>query len=349
MENVPPYHNMSCPPSFSGQMSHNSEMDSYSSIISHHSKAQPRSVELRNDSCLSWPTATNTSDVQYNVQSLYLQPNQQSCTLASNGVLCSLNTLNPAMNQGKSREKAFGLRMFSTTVCQLVRLKGTTTYSEVADELVRIYCDPKNQEIFHGVDLKIPEKVADHKNIRRRVYDAINVLMALNVITKQRKEIHWLGFISNAEHECRVLMEDLSSIRTRIEAKSERLKKMITRCFVNQSRDRYVLKTDKAALLLPDTAILRKLGFTKGLTDGTLSEEDMRRYQRLVPPMFKDHIPLIARNECLSQVHRIRWFVANDKFVNPSSVDDPLRNQKRPASELRNYNLVTIKRKLLRI
>lgn len=33
----------------------------------------------------------------------------------------------------------------------------------------------------------------DQKNIRRRVYDALNVLMAMNIIAKDKKVIKWLG------------------------------------------------------------------------------------------------------------------------------------------------------------
>ena len=33
----------------------------------------------------------------------------------------------------------------------------------------------------------------DHKNIRRRVYDALNVLRAMRIISKQKKEITWVG------------------------------------------------------------------------------------------------------------------------------------------------------------
>ncbi|KAI8381172.1 uncharacterized protein BYT42DRAFT_494046 [Radiomyces spectabilis] len=33
----------------------------------------------------------------------------------------------------------------------------------------------------------------DQKNIRRRVYDALNVLMAMGIIAKDKKEIKWLG------------------------------------------------------------------------------------------------------------------------------------------------------------
>jgi hypothetical protein len=33
----------------------------------------------------------------------------------------------------------------------------------------------------------------DEKNIRRRVYDALNVLMAMGIITKNKKTITWVG------------------------------------------------------------------------------------------------------------------------------------------------------------
>jgi len=37
------------------------------------------------------------------------------------------------------------------------------------------------------------KKNNDDKNIRRRVYDALNVLMAMDIITKDKKEITWRG------------------------------------------------------------------------------------------------------------------------------------------------------------
>lgn len=38
-----------------------------------------------------------------------------------------------------------------------------------------------------------PKQNPDDKNIRRRVYDALNVLMAMDVITKNKKQITWVG------------------------------------------------------------------------------------------------------------------------------------------------------------
>jgi E2F/DP family winged-helix DNA-binding domain len=40
----------------------------------------------------------------------------------------------------------------------------------------------------------------EEKNIRRRVYDALNVLLALNIISKDRKTIRWVGVPSDAAH-----------------------------------------------------------------------------------------------------------------------------------------------------
>lgn len=41
----------------------------------------------------------------------------------------------------------------------------------------------------------------DEKNIRRRVYDALNVLMAMDIIAKEKKNITWRGLPTNARQE----------------------------------------------------------------------------------------------------------------------------------------------------
>ena len=84
-----------------------------------------------------------------------------------------------------------GLRSFSGQVCQKVRDKKTTTYNEVADELVKDFAMSElNEELKY-----------DEKNIRRRVYDALNVLMALEIISKDKKSISWKGFPSCCESD----------------------------------------------------------------------------------------------------------------------------------------------------
>jgi len=46
-------------------------------------------------------------------------------------------------------------------------------------------------DLLLGVN--ICQQQYDEKNIRRRVYDALNVLMAMDIISKDKKEIQWKG------------------------------------------------------------------------------------------------------------------------------------------------------------
>ncbi|KAI8589983.1 E2F/DP family winged-helix DNA-binding domain-containing protein [Geranomyces variabilis] len=83
-----------------------------------------------------------------------------------------------------------GLRHFSRCVAEKVQAKGTTTYNEVADELVDEFTtQARNADSY------------DHKNIRRRVYDALNVLMAMGIIAKAKKEIRWIGLPTEGSYQ----------------------------------------------------------------------------------------------------------------------------------------------------
>lgn len=65
------------------------------------------------------------------------------------------------------------------------------------------------------------------KNIRRRVYDALNVLMAMNIITKEKKEIRWVGLPTSSVQECRKLEEDKKARLERIKHKTEHLQDLL--------------------------------------------------------------------------------------------------------------------------
>jgi hypothetical protein len=82
--------------------------------------------------------------------------------------------------------KGKGLRHFSMKVCEKVQSKMKTTYNEVADELVAEFSNPDDPRFC-------ADQAYDEKNIRRRVYDALNVLMAMDIIAKEKKEITWKG------------------------------------------------------------------------------------------------------------------------------------------------------------
>eukprot|EP00040_Diaphanoeca_grandis_P014147 m.71591 g.71591 ORF g.71591 m.71591 type:complete len:350 (-) comp24367_c0_seq1:29-1078(-) len=117
-----------------------------------------------------------------------------------------------------------GLRHFSMKVCQKVKEKGITTYNEVADELVQ-----ERQAADNGDDQyeDAPNEPHGPKNIRRRVYDALNVLMAMKIISKEKKEIRWIGLPNNSVQEFSH-MEDLRAKKLdRIKRKTAHLQELI--------------------------------------------------------------------------------------------------------------------------
>lgn len=102
-------------------------------------------------------------------------------------------------------------------VCEKVKEKGITTYNEVADELVT--------EEIEGQP--IDPSNYDQKNIRRRVYDALNVLMAMNIISKEKKEIRWIGLPTNSVQQCNSLEKENKKRRERIESKQQQLRELL--------------------------------------------------------------------------------------------------------------------------
>nr|QYW07158.1 transcription factor-like protein DP [Dimocarpus longan] len=113
-----------------------------------------------------------------------------------------------------------GLRQFSMKVCEKVESKGRTTYNEVADELVAEFADPSNS-------LSSPDQQQyDEKNIRRRVYDALNVLMAMDIISKDKKEIQWKGLPRTSLNDIEELKGERLGLRNRIEKKAAYLQEL---------------------------------------------------------------------------------------------------------------------------
>lgn len=135
-------------------------------------------------------------------------------------------------------------------VCEKVKEKGKTTYNEVADELVA-----EETQSHAGVD---PASY-DQKNIRRRVYDALNVLMAMNIISKEKKEIRWHGLPTSSVQECDDLEKENEKARERIETKQQQLRDLILQHVAFKSlvarnqanEDRGLVPNPSSAIQLP--------------------------------------------------------------------------------------------------
>ncbi|KAM9455119.1 transcription factor Dp-1b [Clarias gariepinus] len=166
-----------------------------------------------------------------------------------------------------------GLRHFSMKVCEKVQKKGVTSYNEVADELVT--------ELSSGDNISPNEAhVYDQKNIRRRVYDALNVLMAMNIISKDKKEIKWIGFPTNSAQECKDLEAERQRRLERIKQKQSQLQELI----------------------------LQQIAFKRLVQRNREAEQKNHR----PPPNTVIHLPFIIVNTSKKTV--IDCSISNDKF-----------------------------------
>ncbi|CBY20527.1 unnamed protein product [Oikopleura dioica] len=140
--------------------------------------------------------------------------NSSVLSQASNGNVSFHDLNGPAAK--RARLARGGLRICAKDVCDKVFEKGRTTYFEVANEIV-------------GDSLGTGD--VDEKNLKRRVYDALNVLMALNIVHKERnkeKTISWVGLPTsgNSEQKSHLQTEKLT-LQRRVKHKEGVLKELL--------------------------------------------------------------------------------------------------------------------------
>ncbi|XP_055593095.1 transcription factor Dp-1 [Uranotaenia lowii] len=230
----------------------------------------------------------------------------------------------PASRRRKTDKIGRGLRHFSMKVCEKVKEKGTTTYNEVADELVA-----EETQSHPGVD---PASY-DQKNIRRRVYDALNVLMAMNIISKEKKEIRWHGLPTSSVQECDDLEKENEKARERIEQKQKQLRDLIMQhvafkslvarnqenedrglvpnpssaiqlpfiivntdkkthinCSISNDKSEFSFDFDNAFEIHDDLEVLKRMGLLLGFDKGQCTVENISKLKSMVPKSLEKYI-----------------------------------------------------------
>ncbi|NWQ85377.1 TFDP2 factor, partial [Burhinus bistriatus] len=226
----------------------------------------------------------------------------------------------------KGDKNGKGLRHFSMKVCEKVQRKGTTSYNEVADELV--------SEFTNSNSHLATDSAYDQKNIRRRVYDALNVLMAMNIISKEKKEIRWIGLPTNSAQECQNLEIEKQKRIERIKQKRAQLQELLLQqiafknlvqrnqqneqrnqgppalnstiqlpflivntskrtvidCSISSDKFEYLFNFDNTFEIHDDSEVLKRMGMSFGLEAGKCSAEDLRTAKSLVPKALEGYI-----------------------------------------------------------
>uniref|UniRef100_A0A8C7N4D6 Transcription factor n=1 Tax=Oncorhynchus kisutch TaxID=8019 RepID=A0A8C7N4D6_ONCKI len=222
----------------------------------------------------------------------------------------------------KGDKNGKGLRHFSMKVCEKVQKKGTTSYNEVADELVA--------EFTHSTNVMATDsQVYDQKNIRRRVYDALNVLMAMNIISKEKKEIRWIGLPTNSAQECqnleqgelnRCVSEYCSSLlkqqiafknlvqRNKVSETSSLAPppsgsviqlpfiilntdvRTVIDCSISSDKCEYLFNFDNTFEIHDDIEILKRMGMSLGLESGKCTADNLIVAKSLIPRSLETYV-----------------------------------------------------------
>ncbi|XP_069720535.1 transcription factor Dp-2 isoform X4 [Phaenicophaeus curvirostris] len=204
----------------------------------------------------------------------------------------------------KGDKNGKGLRHFSMKVCEKVQRKGTTSYNEVADELVSEFTNSNSH-------LAADSQAYDQKNIRRRVYDALNVLMAMNIISKEKKEIRWIGLPTNSAQECQnleqIAFKNLVQRNQQNEQQNQgppalnstiqlpflivnTSKRTVIDCSISSDKFEYLFNFDNTFEIHDDSEVLKRMGMSFGLEEGKCSAEDLRTAKSLVPKALEGYI-----------------------------------------------------------
>ena len=96
--------------------------------------------------------------------------------------------------KSQTRSSGFGLKEISNRVREIIKRVGTTSYKEISDEIVN----------------EINEKnTKDEKNIRRRIYDSLNVMKSMKLFKKDKatKKIVWNFFNEKTTNQINTLCD----------------------------------------------------------------------------------------------------------------------------------------------
>ncbi|GJQ11595.1 hypothetical protein GpartN1_g3386.t1 [Galdieria partita] len=94
-----------------------------------------------------------------------------------------------------------GLKLMTLTICDAIQGHGSTTYAQLAQDLALVLGIPlpASSELKNDPNMAILEK-----NIRRRVYDCLNVLIAIGIIEKTDggRYLKWIGKTNFLTEQC---------------------------------------------------------------------------------------------------------------------------------------------------
>uniref|UniRef100_A0A2I3SZZ8 Transcription factor n=1 Tax=Pan troglodytes TaxID=9598 RepID=A0A2I3SZZ8_PANTR len=173
----------------------------------------------------------------------------------------------------KGEKNGKGLRHFSMKVCEKVQRKGTTSYNEVADELVAEFSAADN----HILPNESVSVLTDSSGLAPQI--AFKNLVQRNRHAEQQASrppppnsvIHLPFIIVNTS------------------------KKTVIDCSISNDKFEYLFNFDNTFEIHDDIEVLKRMGMACGLESGSCSAEDLKMARSLVPKALEPYVTEMAQ------------------------------------------------------
>ena len=187
-----------------------------------------------------------------------------------------------------SRNTSFGLKEISKRVMEIIKQSGQTTYKAISDQIVN--------EIKINEDNSKEKK--DEKNIRRRIYDSLNVMKSMNLFhrDKNSKTIMW-----NYEQE----FDPLNEIENKNKAKDINNEFKVESGNIVELKKKIKEKREKCKLLSQELTGLKNVLERNNKENENISENDKLYFPFIVIEFKSNKDPKIniALNENQTNAH----------------------------------------------
>ncbi|XP_038598976.1 transcription factor Dp-2 isoform X4 [Tachyglossus aculeatus] len=178
----------------------------------------------------------------------------------------------------KGDKNGKGLRHFSMKVCEKVQRKGTTSYNEVADELVAEFTNSNNHLAADSIEKQ--RRIERIKQKRAQLQELLLQQIAFKNLVQRNRQNEQQNQgppASNSTIQLPFIIVNTS-------------KRTVIDCSISSDKFEYLFNFDNTFEIHDDIEVLKRMGMSFGLEAGQCSAENLRVAKSLVPKALEGYV-----------------------------------------------------------
>ncbi|NP_001395482.1 transcription factor Dp-2 isoform 15 [Mus musculus] len=182
----------------------------------------------------------------------------------------------------KGDKNGKGLRHFSMKVCEKVQRKGTTSYNEVADELVSEFTNSNNHLAADSIEKQ--RRIERIKQKRAQLQELLLQQIAFKNLVQRNRQ-------NEQQNQGPPAVNSTIQLPFIIINTS---RKTVIDCSISSDKFEYLFNFDNTFEIHDDIEVLKRMGMSFGLESGKCSLEDLKIAKSLVPKALEGYITDIS-------------------------------------------------------